>query len=617
MDERQVEEYLMRLKNKIKINEQLKQNLRTAILGWKRRRMIRRRAFISAVAAVALLFAFTFQLPGEVEKVEAASLKIQNQVSFVDIGSGNPLGVSEYNGSVYIPAAGKGVFVYDPQGFRRITDQEASEVDVDPAGSRLLLSNEGTIGVYDLQNKTYTELLRGDGKTEFYEQPSWKDEHTILYVKKVTQPQTSQVIYEMDIDGGKPAEIGEGTHPSYSESERAVVFQRDDQVVKIESASGNVTVIDEGRFPSVSRDGDYVAYVKSKDNADQVWIADVSGRTKRAVTQNVPELYSYYNPVWGSGSESLYVLKKDHREGSQTRIMRIDFSEKTLEAIETVKAFNQAVIRRDDDFARSLLRNDPDFLTVTNPRQVSYSILGSGQEGEREYVDVEEHWSYTANPSYSIQRVRYFLSESPNGYLIDEMKKTGWLAVSEAPDGSIQVQEEGQGGGKQTLFTIEDIPKELLPKGEYRFSSLAFIESRNTLIFTVQALQDPNFGQKSSVMIVSYDTGTKTFQPLEHITSVNGMENVGVANMIVSSTGDYAALDLFSDDDKTFASHLLVLDLKNKERVWIEEQMSSETGEVSTHSYYWDEGNLHFTLTSGGETMYYKWDAINKKMDRP
>jgi hypothetical protein len=666
MDERQVEESLLRLKSKLQVNEQLKRQLRASILGRRRRRLMRRSAFVSAIAAVALLLVFVFQFPA-VQKVEAASLKIHNQISFVDVGSGSPLGVSEHEGSVYIPVFGKGLFMYDNLGFHRLMEQEVNAVQVAASGKRLLLSSGGTVGIYDLEKKAYSEVLRGDGSTLFYEEPSWKDDHTILYVKRVIKPRETHgfevvesSILELDLGTGKSVKLADGSYPAYVSGTRSLVFQSEKDskpvIVRKDLKNKEETIVDEGRFPAVSRYGEYIAYVKTEVNrrelapkrfvqesVDQLWISDTDGKSKRAVTRNIPNkyideqewlkqteasdidqvleftgLYSYYNPAWSSETDSLYVLKGENTEGSRLRIMRIDFSKQTLEAVETVKAFNQAVIRRDLDFARSLLRHDQDFIIVSNPHQVSYTILDTGKEGDREYVDVEENWSYTANPNYSIERVRYYVSKSPDGYLIDEMKKLGSTSVNETPDGAIELRKDGDGDGtaKQVLFTRDDIPSELLPKGDYRFASLAYMESRNKLIFTVQALQDPENNRKASVIVASYDVAKQTFERLEQIDTLNDMVNVGVSSIIVSPSGDDAALDLFSDDDRTFASHLLVLDLKNKQQVWVE-QLMSDTRIESAHAYYWDGDTLYFTLVSSEQTMHYRWDAVNRQIGRP
>ncbi|MBD2871648.1 TolB family protein [Paenibacillus arenilitoris] len=664
MSEGYMEESLHRLKSRLPVDEQLKKRLRASIPGWRRRRIIRRSAWISAVTAMVLMLVFTLQYPGAKTTVEAAALQIRNQVSFVDIGSGTPLGVSEFEGTVYIPVEEGGVHAYDGSGYREVTEREADDVKVDPSGTKLLLSNKGTIGVHDLSSGSYTELLRGDGTALFYEQPTWKDERTILYVKKVIEPRPTHgfdvlesTIYAMDIVSGKAEAIGEGAYPSYAAGSKSIVFQRERdsvyQVIRMELASGDETVIDEGRFPSVSQDGGYVAYVKTEtgrrelkpnayvqEDVDQMWISDVDGRTKRKVTENLPiqttiderewadqlkegdpeqtlqqsGLYSYYQSSWGTNAESLYVLKGGNAEGAQLRVMRIDFAEEALGAAETVEAFNQARIRRDLDFARSLLRNDPEFVIVSNPRQVSYSVIGSGEEAGRAYVDVEEYWSYTANPAYSIEKVRYYVSASPNGFLIDEMEKRGELTVSERPDGSIELQEED--GSKRTLLTRGDLPKELVPQGDYRFASLAYIPGQNKLIFTIQALQDEEAGQKASVIVASYDAAQKTFEQLGRIDTLRGMNNVGVSNMIVSASGGYAALDLFSDDDPAFGSHTVLIDLKQKEQLSIEEQ-TGETEATTGFAYYWEGDSLHFMLASGEETIHYKWDAVNKQLHRP
>lgn len=127
---------------------------------------------------------------------------------------------------------------------------------------------------------------------------------------------------------------------------------------------GSEKVVDEGRFPSVSPDGEYVAYVKMErkvrelaknasvgESVSNVWIVDVNLATKKQVTTNFPSrfidekkwvkglklssvpqvlefsgMYDYYDPVWVSDSQSLFVLKNRNVEGGPMRLMRIDFT---------------------------------------------------------------------------------------------------------------------------------------------------------------------------------------------------------------------------------------------------------------------------------------------------
>lgn len=661
MDDHQVEQALKELKKRIPVNMELKQRLGKAFKRRQRQRTLQK----WGLAAALLLLAGTFMLqgPGGLQTVQAQELHVQNQISFIDIGSGSPLGVSEYKGTVYLPVAGKGLFAYDQSGFHQLLQQEVNEAKINQDGSKLILQTGGTLGVYDVAQKKYTELLKGDGSAVFYEQPSWKDHQTILYVKKVLEQQEhgftvkESGIYEMTLDSLAPTKLGDGASPSYVNGEKAIVFEKTadtrSEVVFKDLASGQESVIDEGRNPAVSPNGKYIAYITSENNrrelqshvyaedtVDQIRISDIDGKTKRVVTSNTPNrqiheqdlpkgltpgdtpqvlkvtgLYSYYHPVWSSDSQSLFALKSKNSEGSTMSVMRIDFSKKALQEEETVRAFNQAKILRDLDFARSLLKDHQDFLIVSNPHQVSYTITGSGTENNRPYVDVEEHWAYTANPYYSFSHVRYYLTPKEQGYLIDETKDLpGGGSILQQPDGFIVMEKDD--GSKKRLFSADTLPNELRPEGNFRISSLAYLSKQNQVIFSLQVLQDPGIGQASSVKVVTYDIANGTFKLLEHVTAMNGMKNVGVEGIIVSPDGRYAALDLFSDDDKQFQSHVLLLDIEQGTASMLEDALSATKVE-GTHTYFWDRNRLHFILTSHGQQMHYQWNAAAQVVELP
>ena len=301
-------------------------------------------------------------------------------------------------------------------------------------------------------------------------------------------------------------------------------------------------------------------------------------------------------------------------EGSSMRIMRIDLSPDELPAIDTVSAFNQAKIRRDLDFVHILLENKQDFVLGSNPHQVSYFILGSGEKDGEEYVDVEESWAYTANPYYSVERVRYYLFKENNHYLIKRTVSMGKTTIYEDVDGSIKSEKED--GQIVSLFTKDDLPKELLPKGDYRIASLVWVEKESSLLFTLQVLQDPNHQQKAAVKVVRYSHTNQSFELIDEITSMDGFENIGVGGLTVSPNGQYVALDLFSDEQPSYQNQVNVLNLATKEKTWMQKQVN-QTLTDATHMYYWEGNNMHFMLTSFEQTLHYQWAADKKKLSLP
>lgn len=185
--------------------------------------------------------------------------------------------------------------------------------------------------------------------------------------------------------------------------------------------------------------------------------------------------YSYYNPVWSSDSASVFVLKNTNAEsGGGMKLNRIDFSANKLAAGDTVRKFVQALVRRDDDFARSLMKNPPAILTVSNPHPVGYRVVQSGWEGSREFVDAEIYSAYTAQPDYYIAKARFYLTLAENGYIIERVDFRENISVTADEKGSVFLT---KGNRKELLFKDSDIPAQYTVKGKHRLASLAYSEA--------------------------------------------------------------------------------------------------------------------------------------------
>lgn len=443
-------------------------------------------------------------------------------------------------------------------------------------------------------------------------------------------------IYEMEVEGNRTSrKLAEGSYPSYVRGRKAIIYEREQQIMLQDLAEATEKVIDAGRFPAVSPDGQYVAYVKVSQQARQLgenasvteslenlWIADVGLETSRQVTTNyvhrfideqewakglqpgsLPQVlgftgaYSYYDPVWSSGGESIYVLKNNNVHGSMS-LMRVDFSENSLSLQDTVRRFIQALVVRDDDYARSLLKEAPELLTISNPRQVGYRIVGHGKEGGQDYVEAEIYWAYTASPYYRIVKTRYYLSPGANGYLIDSSKEQGSIEVTSSDDGSVIITRNGE---KEILFTAANIPAAYLPRGAYRISCLAYHETGGMLVFTIRAMEDQQ-ARHPYLHLLTYDVHSKQFKLLDTLTAAAGKQGVGVTNLIIDNGGKYAALDLFTEEGKDYKSFTLVYDLSSGRKTDLRALLhNTAAGSLNTH--YWDNEQLVFTVTSREQTV--------------
>ncbi len=650
MDKNLIEEQMQTLKDHIKVNNDLKHELRASFSKKKKNKW--KLSLVPAIAAVICLAFISFWTSPNVivRHVNAAALKILNQVSFVDIGGANG-DVAEYNGIVYSAVFGQGIYVYDSDGCREIYKGEANAISISPDGKKLAFS-DGNINVFDIETSKKSVLLKGDDFT-YYEQPSWSsDSKHIIYVKKVIQQlethgfeEKESSICSINLESMDVSKLADGNSPSYAGEKQIIVFEKDGNIIRKNIEDGEEKIIDMGRFPSVSPDGEYVTYVKTiknekaispkltiEENIDNIWIADVNFETKKQLTRNFVDsentdkdeitennsdlpmsiyksgLFSYYNPKWSSDSKSIYVLKNNNKSANM-KLMRISFTDKELTQKDTVVNFIQALISREDDYAKSLMQNPPDMFTVSNPRVVGYKIIGSGSENGRDYVEAEIYWAYTAQPDFQMHKQKFYLSFLNSGYIIDEIKNEDEFAVGLSKDAQSVIMHREE--KEEILFNIKDIPSNYLPKGVYRIASLAFDEESSNLIFAIQALQDG--ANKSSVNVLSYDMHSMEFKLIDQVNDMAGNENVALESLIIDPTGSYAAIKLFSSEGDVFKTSVLVYDLKNNKKADVGSLLKNADISI-IHSKFWDGNDLVLELVSKEQTMRYLYNPESEEL---
>jgi WD40 repeat protein len=182
VSENSIEKQLKNMKHQIKVNSNLKQELRKSFSKSPKLKWRISAAAVLAAAIFLMTIAYIAQPENLVTKVNAASLKIMSQISFADVEGANG-DATEYKDTVYALVFGEGIFAYDSNGYHRIHDIDASSLNISPDGKRLAIS-DGNLKIFDISKSKETELLKRDDYT-FYEQPSWSSEgRPIVFVKK-------------------------------------------------------------------------------------------------------------------------------------------------------------------------------------------------------------------------------------------------------------------------------------------------------------------------------------------------------------------------------------------------------------------------------------------------
>lgn len=586
-----IEKNLMKWRAEIPVNQHLKQSLRTRFGGKERgkRKKIGWTYGVAAAAALVLLFASVlFNIPNSNRgentphgrKVLAAELNITSAFSFVDILGGGNLAPAVWQDYLYIPVSEKGVYRLSTRladgkkpEMVKVLEAATSFISVSHDGKRLAFANDKGIFVKDLENGAIKTVVEGNGIDLFYEEPTWShDDSRLVITKKVIEWKEhgfevkSQEIYTVTPDGKEAVKITDGSYGTMAPDGLFIVFERDRKIMKRDLSSGQEMTIDDGRFPALSPEGGFVAYVKSvqtkrevkpnvfiSDDLSDVYIASVADPADRKkVTANysnqhispeewlakvntsptpqtlvLPGAYSYYNPVWGRDFGTLYVLKSPNREGGEMRLMRIAMAQKVLPVAEVVSQWLEAVVNRDDDYAKSLMTSPPAVLTISNPHPVGYTVLASGSEHNQPYVDAEQYLAYTANPYHQILRQRFYLKETGRGYLIDEIKEIGNIQVYER-DGIVWEESNGK---RRELIGLQDLQPATGQGAANRISALAYSRQTGKVLFAVQNTE--------GFAVKLFDVSTRI---VVDVTSLQGHDLVAM-DASFSAGGRYAVLN--------------------------------------------------------------------------
>ncbi|WP_409273265.1 TolB family protein [Neobacillus sp. SCS-31] len=558
MDEEKIERSLYALRNQIHVDHMLKEKLRKK---YARKQKIRRwnNPWIYGLFVASVLIALFFgNFRGEeVKVVKADSLNISNAISFLDIGSGEIEAYAIHNGHLFVSIKQKGVFEITEDGFQLAADVTAESLRLSDNGEKLLFSNGGSIFILDLKTKKKVTVAPMASNTT-YSHPEWKNGDEIFAAK---QTGSKNQIVKIDMQTNKESSITDGSAPVYSKEENTLVFSRGGNILVKDLKNGNESIVDQGKDPAVSMDGLYITYIKETSRFDDVWIADLNLDTKKKITANPARMddptkgmYSYHLPQWDSGRHTLFVLKQ--QEGFPVKVMKISLSEKEMGPEETVERYLQALINRDDDYAKTLLESPPEFLTISNPHQIGYRIINSEVSNNMATIQAEVQWTYTADAYYQISNYEFSLVKKDGHYRINQVNEISNKQITGAGNEVKSIE----GEQSETLFSVGDIPKEYIPAENIRISSLAEIPGTGNIVFSLQEyeLEDRN----STVQLLVFDRKTKSFNPLARLSSPG--KDMTIKQLSIDSSGRYVAADTFPGLERP---RVFIYDLQEKNQL--------------------------------------------------
>ncbi|MFJ8236122.1 hypothetical protein ACIQ34_10285 [Ureibacillus sp. NPDC094379] len=595
MDEVKIEQLLVESKNKIPVDHKFKRNLRRSFEKKNRRRWntsSMAKALLGIAAAVLVFIAYS--LTGTQPKlVNAEKLFISNARSFMDIAQGDIMALDHQNGQLYLSIKGEGIFHSTRNGLEKVNETEADSISVNSEETEMLYAYNGSIYLLDLISYEQRSLVKGS-KEEQWSQPIWKNEKE-YYVTKQTGSEPQVVLKSLDNVGEDF--IVSGVNSPIAVSDDFIVYEQNGDIMKKEYASDESVFVDYGKSPAVSENGDYITYVKEENGLEDVWIMDSNLETKKKITSNLMQqhsnmaMYEYGLHVWDSKANQLYLIKKrmDGSNVEEIRLAKIELGTQELTSVETVEQFLQALIVRDDDYAKSLMSHPPAFLTVSNPSLKSFNILSTKLMNDVEQVQVEvtfadSHLPYTSLVKLDVQLKK---DEELGRYKIESISEL------ERTEGSSEDMEKVQlvkGNSNQHLFSLQDLKdKGEIPNENIRLSSIAYNRENGEVIVAVQEMpiQDEDFG----VSLWSYDLKQNTFTFLDRIHSIQSNRDLVLEGITVSPNNKYIALNIFSEGD--FTPYLYIMNVETPEKSIVLEQSTTA---------YWKGNVLYYELHEENQT---------------
>jgi dipeptidyl aminopeptidase/acylaminoacyl peptidase len=624
---RALEQQLETMRRKLPVNRSLEKSLRTQLRAAPRaKRSSPWMALIAVAAMIALLIGSTDLLQLGPHAVLAAELQIVEQFPFIDLISGN-YGIPAVDGdTLYLPVSERGIYRYDTtavisgEGLTSILEQPGvSWVAINHAGDQLAYTLSTGVYLYHLVTGECTTLIEGDDATVYYETPIWSsdDQSLIMARREIEWLEHGHRLRELAVVEVSLADAGvekltDGGYPSLSPDGSLLAFEREGQLWMraLQSQSvwpfvglkaGQERQLGEGRFPRISPDGSYLVYVGTAETSRQledgkhvveqvsdVYVANLQNMLDRKQitanyadplidvnewvakaqpkeTLNLTGHYDYYNPVWGSDAESLYLLKGEG-EKSAMRLCRVSLAQAGLTASEVAAKWLDAVSNRDDDTARRLMSSPTEVLTTSNPHPIGYDLLGLGSENGRQYVDALQFVAYTAQPWYQVRSLRIYLQPAGKSFLVEQVEEISDVQLYERNG---HLYREQKGTAEQLLATGE-----MLNAGE-TLGAVSYDAETGKAYLAIH--------QGQTCRIISYHPATNQVAPVFTLS--------GCLTTSLSVSGEFLAINFAQRLDGEYQNRALLFSLSD--------QMPVQTMGRSSQAYWADEKLTNYTERDG------------------
>lgn len=631
---------LYKLKRKIQVNHTLKSDLRNQFASQKEAES-RLKRFVALATAVCLLIAGTvaFNLAAP-SPVSASSLKIENYVSFANIGGGRSLSVSESQGIVYVNLFGAGIFTYNDGGFKELHAGNVNSVDVSENGKTLVFSEDGSIKTLDLKSGKVTVVLQGNEKTNYFDVSWLPDNHSILYTCEAEKTIIESTVNILDFNSMKTQEVAKGAHASYIKGQDAIVYENriEGKVIYKSLKNHSEKVIDYGTEPNASPDGKYIVFTKSEVSTEEIkknvkvetglqniYIVDTDDFTAmKKVTQNIPLItidreewvknllpsneeqilsysgrYCYLHPTWSSDSRSIFAMKRITGENpgkDEVRLIKISFDKKDLSSKELVQRYLQAEASGEGDYSNSLTGFSEQKTSQDNAVLAGYDLLSEGSDGNQKYVDALCYFTVNGKLEYRLESIRYYLGKKDMQTVITGKKILNTVTVQSGGN-QIEVRNADRADGH--VITLGDLPNVYTGSKE-KFGAVAFSPESKVLYFTLRSDE-----RKDTIRLLSFSLEDKAVKLLDTI-SKKGAE-LGAAKLIADPADKFVAFEYGAKEDASIRYDSIVYTIGKNLTGTSLSSISGQEKASGINIAFGDNGNVIFKNLTKGQFLWFEF----------
>lgn len=342
-------------------------------------------------------------------------------------------------------------------------------------GEKALILDKSAIKIINLKSLEIETIVAANVTGNLrYTEACWSGDGKYIYAVKEALDQQQQntglaEIIEINVLTGDQKKLTEGTSPSLAKKSSVLVFARDGMIWSRDLKTQKEQQLTQGRYPAISPDGNYVAYVQidkkesvknGKENLpvnfEELYIFSLQNpQIKLRVSDNLAYsnlnltggdnslsgYYNYYKPQWDGDSQTIFVIRRAADEKPLATVYRYKLVKTENEARPIVYRFLDGRINKDREVLnRYLYANFQEENVDYFFDAPSFSLEDSGWMKNGLFATVRRQYVENEGRDYHILNEQIYLDNSPQGYRVKDITPRIEFSCSIKADGIYKLE---------------------------------------------------------------------------------------------------------------------------------------------------------------------------------